>query len=240
MKKEIVDWIIQLAKCGFLIQKGELIVTVQKIVFDGNIKTPFKNGKPEQKWYSSFLKRHQEISIRTPESIDKARAKLSKEYIKSWFRSLLLQEKAAMNILADSSRILNADESLCPKTGKVLGPRGYKNLYQIKKGNEKDNITVLVMFSANGVLCPPCVVYPYVKPPRVIAESMPPEWILGKSETGWMKSEVFFKYIANGFHKWILTNNIKKPVLFLVDGHCSHMSIALSEFCDENDIILQT
>lgn len=192
---------------------------MQKIVLDGNIKTPFKNGKPGQKWYSSFLKRHPEISIRTPESIDKARAKLSKEYIKSWFSSLetFLQEKDAMDILADSSRIFNADESgfsLCPKTGKVLGPRGYKNLYEVKKGNEKDNITVLVTFSADGVLCPPCVVYPYVKPPRVIAESMPPEWILGKSETGWMKSEVFFEYIANGFNKWILTHKIKKPVLF--------------------------
>ncbi|CAG5079647.1 Protein of unknown function [Cotesia congregata] len=36
-------------------------------------------------------------------------------------------------------RIINLDElgmSLCPKTGKVLGPKGEKNLYRIATGME--------------------------------------------------------------------------------------------------------
>lgn len=141
----------------------------------------------------------------------------------------------------DPTRIFNADESgfsLCPKTGKVLGTKGFKNMLEIKRGSEKDNLTVLVTFSADGRLCPPCIVYPYVKPPRSIAESMPPDWFLGKSDTGWMRSDVFFEYVANGLHQWIVDQGIKKPILFFVDGHRSHMSIELSKFCDENEIIL--
>lgn len=53
-----------------------------------------------------------------------------------------------------------------------------------------------------------------------------------------MKSEVFFEYVANTFHEWLKNENIQRPVLFLVDGHKSHMSLDLSKFCDDNGIIL--
>ncbi|KAJ8967707.1 hypothetical protein NQ314_002653, partial [Rhamnusium bicolor] len=116
-----------------------------------------------------------------------------------------LKEPNALSILQDPSRILNGDESgfsLCPKTGKVLGLKGH-NSYSVKQ---------------DGRIGPPVVVFPYIRPPKALVESMPADWILGKSETGWMWSD--------------------KPVLFLVDGHRSHMSIELSRFCDKNGIIL--
>ena len=143
--------------------------------------------------------------------MDKARARLTKEYIKVWFRELdsFLAEIGATDVLQDPSRIFNADESgysLCPKTGKILGPKGFKNVLQVKKGNEKENLTVLVTICADGKLPPPCVVYPYIKPPRAIAESLPPNWILGRSDSGWMKADVFFEYMANGFYKRMLKN----------------------------------
>lgn len=242
-EEKIVQWVINIAKCGFPIKKNELINTVQKIVVDGNIKTPFKDNRPGQKWYASFLKRHPEVSARSAESVDKSRGKLTKEYIQSWFRELeiYLESIDATDVLNDPTRVFNADESgfsLCPKTGKVLAPKGYKKLYEVKKGSEKENVTVLVTFSADGKICPPCVVYPYVKPPRAIADNMPEDWILGKSDTGWMRADVFYEYVANGLHQWIMEHNIKKPILFFVDGHRSHMSVELSRFCDENGIIL--
>jgi hypothetical protein len=58
-----------------------------------------------------------------------------------------------LDILEDPSRIFNGDEtsfSMCPKSGKVLAPKGYKNIYEVKKGNEKETITVLLVFSADG------------------------------------------------------------------------------------------
>lgn len=82
----------------------------------------------------------------------------------------------AMDIFEDPDRIFNGDEtgfSLCPKSGKVLGPRGYKNLFIIKNNNEKENITVLLVFSANGKLCPPLVIFPYVRPPKALVNNMP-------------------------------------------------------------------
>jgi hypothetical protein len=72
-----------------------------------------------------------------------------------------------------------------------------------KKGTDKEAITVLLVFSASGKTVNPMVVFPCVRLPKNIVESMPPSWFLGRSETGWMRSEVFFEYIANGFNSWL-------------------------------------
>ncbi|XP_071055155.1 inner centromere protein A-like [Onthophagus taurus] len=87
-------------------------------------------------------------------------------------------------------------------------------------------------------MCPPCIVFPYIRPPRAVVNSMPQEWCLGRSETGWMKGDIFFEYITNEFHNWVVENNIKKPVLLLVDGHKSHMSLILNKMCEQMEITL--
>ena len=47
-------------------------------------------------------------------------------------------------IMADPRRVINTDKtnfSLCLKTGKVLGHKGWRNVYDLKRGNEKDTLT---------------------------------------------------------------------------------------------------
>lgn len=242
-EKKIVDWVIELAKSGISINKYDLLDTVTKLAKELGIDHRFPGGKPGIRWYLSFLKRHPNISIREPEAINKAREAIKESSIRKWFSNFhtFLAERNALDILDDPSRILNADEtgvSLSPKTGKVLAPKGYKNVYVVKKGNEKDNITVLIVMTASGQIAPPLVVYPYKRPPKAVADNMPPDWVLGKSETGWMRADTFFEYMSNDFNDWLTEQNVKKPVLFFVDGHKSHMSMPLSKFCEDNDIIL--
>lgn len=242
-EKKVVEWLLNIAKCGFPIKKQELLDTVQKILKDLKKSNPFKDDRPGQTWYVNFLKRHPEITVRSAEGINKARARVTEESIRLWFRELeiFLAQEGHLDILTEPERIFNADESgfsLCPKTGKVLGPKGYRNLYQIKTGNEKDNLTVLTTFNAAGEMCPPLVVFPYIRPPKSITDSMPEHWSLGRSESGWMNGDVFFEYITNDFIDWITDKEIKKPVLLLVDGHKSHMSLMLSSICEELGIIL--
>lgn len=143
----------------------------------------------------------------------------------------------ALDIFEDADRMFNGDEtefSLCAKSGKVLGPRGYKNLYVIKNNNEKENITVLIVFSASGKLCQPLVIFPYIRPPKAIVNNMPESWVLGRSDSGWMRGDVFYEYVSNAFNDWLNKNGIKKPVILFIDGHKSHMTYSLSEFCDKN------
>jgi hypothetical protein len=49
-----------------------------------------------------------------------------------------------------------------------------------------------------------------------VVENMPESWVLGKSDSGWMKVNVFYEYIANDFNNWMIENSIKKT------GHPFH------------------
>lgn len=230
------DWCIALAKCGFPLKSDDLLNTVHNIISEENRPNPFVNNRPGKKWYQSFLRRNPELSERTPENISKGRAAITEEGIRKWFAELLnhLEERNANDILTMPDRLFNGDETsfyICPKSGKVLAHRGYKNVYKIVKGKEKEAVTILVFISASGKTLPPCVVFPYVRPPKEVINSMPAGWLLGKSETGWMKSEIFFDYIVNGFNKWVDDQNIQKPVLVFVDGHKSHLTMRLLKIC---------
>ncbi|KAG5883640.1 hypothetical protein JTB14_025143 [Gonioctena quinquepunctata] len=147
------------------------------------------DGKPGQKWYKNFLKRHPEISLREAKTVNRARAIITEQYIRTWFRDLkeYLETNKINDIMINPARVFNGDESgfsLCPKSGKVLAPKGCQ---------EKDNITTLVVFSADGEVAPPLVVFPYVRPPKAVVENMPPKWVLDGYD---MKN-----HIINGFRK---------------------------------------
>ena len=127
---------------------------------------------------------------------------------------------------------------LCPRTGKVLGPTGLSNVYEILAGSEKDTLTVVGTFAANGVIVPGMIIYPYMKPPRDLIEAVPEGWSISRSDNGWMKSKTFYEYVVNVPNSWLDDNGIKKPVLFFIDGAKTHLTLHLSNFCAQNGIEL--
>ena len=151
------------------------------------------------------MRRHPEIAIHEPENVTAVRACVTEGATRGRFEKarnyLSSHEGSAFEqIMADPRRILNTDEtsfSLCPKSGKVLGPKGWRNVYDLKRGNEKDTLTVLATFSADGKVVPGMIVYPYQRVPREVVASVPPPWAIGLSDSGWMKSDTFYEYIVN-------------------------------------------
>lgn len=49
----------------------------------------------------------------------------------------------------------------------------------------------LLVFSDTYAIFPPTVVFPYVTC-KAVVDSMPPDWSLGISDTGWVKIEFCF------------------------------------------------
>jgi len=189
------------------------------------------------------MQRHPLISIRTSEHVTTASACVSEKDIKKWFSDIhqyLVDEKLD-GILQDPTRLFNGDEtgfSLCPKTKSVLAPKGAKDIYEVAVGNSKENLTVMFTFNAAGDMCHPMVIYNYQRIPQDIVNSVPPNWGIGHSESGWMKSEVFYEYIANIFYPFVVEKGIKFPIILFVDGHKSHLTYQLSELCTSLNIIL--
>lgn len=65
----LVNWLIQLAKCGFPRKRSDLINTVANIVKDDGRPNAFKNGRPGTKWY--LVPGHQLIYEKTSNSQSK-------------------------------------------------------------------------------------------------------------------------------------------------------------------------
>lgn len=139
-------------------------------------------------------------------------------------------------------RVFNGDESaflMVPKAQPVLVRKGTRTVYQIVDGKEKANFTVFLMYSADGELALPLVVFEGKKLPRKsILEQIPSGWSVSATENGWMTKESFFYYFKEVFHKWLIEKKIDFPVIVYLDGHISYLSIALLEYCLENRIEL--
>lgn len=73
----IVEWIKECHRKGFPRRKNDVLDSVQDIVKKEKLQTPFKNDRPADGRYNDFLKRHPEISRRTPEAVSTASACVS-------------------------------------------------------------------------------------------------------------------------------------------------------------------
>ena len=90
---------------------------------------------------------------------------------------------------------------------------------------------------ATGHYLPPMMVYPYK---RLLQKNLVygfPGAVVQASDNGWMTAAIFYTWLQDVFIPQ--TQHVKKPLLLLVDGHTSHISLVeTSTICQENGIIL--
>ncbi|KYN45313.1 hypothetical protein ALC56_00159, partial [Trachymyrmex septentrionalis] len=151
---------------------------------------------------------------------------------------LVRQHLERLNLLKiDFSRVYNCNESaflLSPKEEYVLVlvKKGSKSVHKIVN-NDKEYLTVLLMVKAGGMLVSPMVI-------KFLCRTLYKRYHIGflvnfhkigqliLSEKEWI-TESFFEFINNNFYQWLVTNNIKFPIVLYVDGHSSHLT--LIKFC---------
>lgn len=240
---QLEKWILHIGDMGFPPNKRQLLDSVQRLIKTLNKETPFTNGRPGRKWYRAFLRRHPKVVEKMAQNLTKRRSMVTEEDIRKWFDTVhgYLEKNNLLDVLNEPDRVFNMDESaffLSPAPGKVLARKSEKNVYTFINNDEKECLTALVGGNALGKITPTMVLYPYQRLPIQVTETFPVDWALGRSETGWMTAETFFEYIANAFRPWLIKEKIQLPVILFVDGHASHVTLHLSEFCNENGIIL--
>lgn len=128
--------------------------------------------------------------------------------------------------------------SLSPVPQTVLAPKGTKNVYKVVGNNEKENTTVLVTANAEGELAPTLILYALKKVPVNALKFAGEDFVIGVADNGYMTSKAFYEYIVNEFEPWLTKMNLKRPVIFYLDKHVSHLSLELSQFCEEKKIII--
>ena len=191
-------------------------------------------------WVYRCLNRHPDVSARIPENLGHQRTYVTEQSLRNWFEGLqqfLLQERSldAVDFLSTG----NADESGFPLSGsngklKIITEKGVKNVYRITL-DTKQHITVLGYASALWFFLKPYVIFPGVQPQYNLKFVNPSDFILGRSINGWISSDYFISWITNHFYPTI--KDLEKPVQLFLDGHTSHINLAVSDFCRDNDIL---
>lgn len=74
--------------------------------------------------------------------------------------------------------------------------------------------------------------------PAAVLLNNPAKWSVGISDSGWQTQQTFHDYMVNIFHKWLLDEKIQLPVIVFIDGHNTHVSLTLSDFCATHQIEL--
>ncbi|GFR83038.1 tigger transposable element-derived protein 6-like protein [Elysia marginata] len=132
-ESRLVSWLEESARRGFGRTKDQVLNSVQEVIRDNNVPTPFKEGQPGDKWFQGFLKRHSKsLSIRTPQALGSQRAAVTGGKIRGWFRTAHAEiTKENPDVLNHPERIFNCDESRFQLAGglvKVLAPKGDKRV----------------------------------------------------------------------------------------------------------------
>ena len=237
----LVQWILFVGSKGFPLTKNMLLDSVALLIKQLKRENPFNGGRPGRHWFEGFLKRHPELSIRTPQNLNQRRANLTEEQLRGWYHEVgsYLKSKNLLDI--DPRRVFNCDETaffLNPKGSKVIVDRKVKSVHNVVGLDDKECLTALITGNAAGQMLPPMVMFSYKRLPAVIVEKVPNGWGVGRSDNGWMTGETFFEYMSNIFHPWCVENKVQFPVIMYLDGHSSHATMALSDFCVAYEIEL--
>ena len=241
-EKEFVEYLL---KCQ-LMNHGLTPKEARKLAFEWGkligVETPeswVRDDIAGVDWFSGFMKRNPELSIRKPENTSQARAAGFNPVVVNLFFDNL--QKLYEKFKFPPNRIWNCDETGVPTVlpaPKVIARKGSKQVSQTVSAERGENVTMLGFISATGQALPPVFIFPRVKVnDRLFREG--PTGCLGLSHpSGWMTSINFVAAIEH-FIKLVKPSK-EDPVLLLLDNHDSHVSVELVRLCKDNWVHLLT
>ncbi|GFO24531.1 tigger transposable element-derived protein 6-like protein [Plakobranchus ocellatus] len=245
-EQKLVEWLIALAGSGFGHTVDDPRMTAKRLIDlrrekEGSPSSATnEDTTPSRAWAYQFVKRHPQLTKRSPVSLGKERAVICRDVVRRWFEELRSCCNAIDPVLLKSpQRLFNADEtgfSFDPKSRKVIAQKGAKHVYKVT-ANTKKQVTVLTCSSAAGQYLPPTLIYPYKRVPTKNLLADFPDALIQASDNGWITAPIFLKWLEECFVPAV--KPLPKPVLLLVDGHPSHTSMEeITEICLKNQVML--
>lgn len=194
------------------------------------------DSKAGRKWYYLFMKRHPQLTLRTPEQTSMNRVKaFCKENVDKFFANLssLIDE---FNF--DSTAIYNMDESgfstVPSKIGRVIALKGMRRVGKVEAAERGTMITMALTVSASGNSLPPFFLFPRKNMQSSFLDNASSGTVGFANDSGWMCQPEFVRYIRH-FIKCVRPS-IDQPVLLLMDNHQSHLSVDALDMAAANGV----
>lgn len=186
-----------------------------------------------------YLKRHPKISVRTPEATSLSRAtSFNKANVGVFFNNMsAVLEKYKF----EPGDIYNVDETALTtvhKPAKILAEKNVKQVGSATSAERGTLVTLVGCVNAQGGFVPPFMIWPRVHFKQAMLQGTPPGSSGAAHQSGWMNKVIFLEWLQH------FTKHVKctpeRPVLLLMDNHCSHIAISVIDFAKQSGIVLLT
>ena len=109
---------------------------------------------------------------------------------------------------------------------------GRRNIWAFTSGEKGKTHTIITCISASRYVLPPFLIYPKQRITENLKEGAIVGTIFQCSDSGWVNAGLFLVWLQF----FAQSIPLSRPVLLILDGHSSHVSIEAIEFARSNDI----
>ena len=244
-EQSLVEHVLLMSNVGLGLTKLDVSRKVLRIVDDGR-KHPWKEAgqMPGRDWWEGFLRRHPEISMRSNEKLEKARAKMDNPNVLGDFFDKL--EAAIREHEVVAANIYNMDETKVEgRPPRTLARRGARSAVALAD-SPLPHITVVACVNADGSnIMPPLVIN---KGANILEGWTNPATELpgttyAATANGWMERSTFDGWFAKFVlhvegHRGVDANGQPLAVILILDGHDSHISLEAVLVAESKRIVL--
>nr|CAH7767142.1 unnamed protein product [Callosobruchus chinensis] len=241
LENDLVKYALAMEQRFYGLRSGDMKRMAFQLAFRNKIPHPF-NGVTKsagKKWLRLFLKRHPQLSMRTPQGMSAARVKsFTPEKVSGFFD---LYEPEYNKIQNPSQRVFNVDETgitiVQHKHSKVISLKGKKQISTLTSAERGKLITIITCMNASGVYIPPVLIFPRKNMKAELMIGAPAGAVAECHISGWVQTDIFTRWFKH-FIKFAKPT-AADPVLLVLDGHFSHTrNIELIDLAKENHVTI--
>ncbi|KAJ4436930.1 hypothetical protein ANN_17062, partial [Periplaneta americana] len=162
VENDLVTHLLQLEKMFYGLTRRSVMKLAYEIAEKNKLATWFNRETKSagKEWFSGFMKRHPELSLRQPEATSLARASgFNRVVVGKFFDTL---EHLVDQRKLTAARIFNMDETshnVVQRQEKILAQRGKPQVGAISSCERGQNVTGVYAMSASGFFVPPMLIY---------------------------------------------------------------------------------
>ncbi|KAL0858974.1 hypothetical protein ABMA27_010833 [Loxostege sticticalis] len=239
-EKIISNYLQRSADIYFGLSSKEVRRLAYELAVSYNLNRPAtwdENGMAGPDWFSSFMKRNPELSIRCAQATSLSRAtSFNITNVNAFFDNL---EQVMDKHKFEPKDIYNMDETgitTVQKPDRIVARKGMRQVGAITSAERGTLVTITVAVNALGNSIPAMFVFPRLRYSSHFVRDGPVGCIGAGNSSGWMQENEFLIFL-NHFQKYSRSSKENK-VLLLLDNHPSHITISALDFCKEHGIVM--